>query len=276
MGFFLATPLNKQQGSALVFAMGLSLLVVALSAALLLTLSLDIRRVEQLIYTSERLGLLESTEAMAAEKIKSLPQDWEEPWEMTLGETKISAKLEDLSARINMNTVFAPIESADPEASFQAKSVLLRLLKTMEVPNAEEFLDDFHASGTRVFGIGQLPALELAAPYLYAAESSIQAINLNTTTPEVLASLLDIPLQQASAILLDKPFESVKAFTDKLSDLNIEYNPQAQLEAWLGIDGQYYLLETTITQKRSVRIYSVFQKSDKTVRLEWRSWEKMP
>jgi type II secretory pathway component PulK len=276
MGLFIATPLNKQRGSAIVFAMGLSLLVVALSAALLLSLSLDIRRVEQLFYTSERLGIIESVEAVAASKISKISMNWDEPWEMQVGEARISAELQDLSARLNVNALFARPQHEDFEESLTAKSVLLRLFTLLSVSNGEEIVDEIQAKGRALFGLSQIPALSPAEDFVYLVDPDVQQVNINTTSAEVLASILDLTTDHASAILHHKPFKSIEDFHRFLSENESLDYTLPQLESWFSVEGRYYLLEMKILQKRSVRIYSVFQKSGETVTLEWRSWEKMP
>lgn len=274
MGFFLATSLKNQRGSAVVFALGLSLLVVALSAALLLYLSLDMRRAEHLNTLSTRLAILEISEAKAADLIMRESEDLSEVWEFEQGENLVKGKIEDFSGRLNVNALLSQNQEAN--VFFSSKSVFTRFFDLLNFSDSESLIEQFKANFRIVFGASEEPAFEPALHYLYAVGVDIQQVNINATSPEVLAAILNKKPEEATLILRHKPFESLQYMHEILAQYEINYEPPTDLEAWLGIEGRYFMLETSIENEKTTRIFSFFEKSDNTLQLKWRSWEKMP
>lgn len=276
MGICHAISLKYQRGSAIVFAMGLSLLVVALAAALLLWLSLDIRRVQHLQDVSKRMSLLEIAEAMAAEKISTLPQDWDAPWEVQMEDGKAKAHLSDLSGRLNINTLHAQ-ETENPGGEFfTPKAVIKRLLEKQSVQNIDQFLDDFSASHHVVLGVNTLTQIAPAKDFLYGAPPDHQAVNINATTPEVLSAILDLSAGKAAALLALRPYQSQEDLVNTFKEHELQFETSASIDSWLSVSGTYYVLETTIEQRRMMRVYSVFQRDGNHVTLRWRSWGTLP
>lgn len=276
MGFCHATSLSRQRGSAIVFAMGISLLVVALSAALLLWLTLDIRRVKHLQDASQRIGALETAEAMAAEKITTLPDGWDMPWEMDRDGVKITAKLLDLSGRLNINTLFSQDSDNKQPEFFMPMAVLERLLASQSIDNPEKVLEQVMAENNILLGVNSLAELSPVKDFLFGASPENQLVNINTTTPEVLSSILDIPMPTAVALIAQRPYTSSEELNEAFKHLDLNFSAPSPIETWLTTDGSYYLLETTIKQHRTMRIYSVFHRDGNSLTLEWRSWGTLP
>lgn len=274
MGFCHATSLKRQRGSAIVFAMGISLLVVALSVALLLWLTLDIRRVQQLQDASQRFAALEYIEAMAAEKIHALPEDWSSPWPLSVGEYTGEAKLEDLTGRLNINAVFLT-EKKDTDF-FSPRAVITRFLTKQSIENPKLILETIEDRGHILLGVRMVPNLTSVKDYFYGGKSDSHQININTTTPEVLGALLDVSPGIATAILAKRPYESMEAVQEMLLLHELKYDPPSLIEEWLSVEGRYYVLEIALKQKRDIRIYSVFYKDQDKVTLKWRSWGTLP
>lgn len=270
------TSVKIQQGSAIVFAMGMSLLVVGLSVALLLWLTLDIRRVAQLSAGSERLSGVEFSEAIAAEKIASLPENWMEPWEVKHQDKTVRAKIDDLSGRININTLLLRGQKKGIPSAFEPKSVILRLLEKLHTEDPQGIIDVVMNEREPLFGVSALEDMIGTKQYFYAMDSEQQQVNINATHPVVLASILDIAPSVAEKILAEKPFESTKNILDVLAKYELTYEPITPIETWLGVEGKYYSLETTFSDKRTLRIYSVFRKDADKITLLWRSWGTLP
>lgn len=276
MDLFHSSSLKHQRGSAIIFALGLSFLVVALSSALLLWLNLDIRRVEQLRAGSERLMSLQKAEALAAERIDIQPQDWEEPWRIDHEEFEIIARVEELSGRLNLNTIFAKEQPQNMPPSFMPKAVVTRLLENFQVEGAEILVDNLQAQGQPFLNLSQFETLKPAMEALYTAKPEVQQVNLNHTSAEILASILEIDPGLADSILLEKPFESQEQIIKVLEAHELSYDPITSIEAWLGFEGHYYLLETQFKGQHQAKIYSVLHKEGGTITLLWRSWGVRP
>lgn len=266
----------RHTGSAIIFAMGMSLLVAGLAVALILWLSLDIRRAEQLQLGSERLASLEIAEAMAAEKIQTLPDDWSSPWQIKNDFFKMSAQLQDLSGRLNINTLFKKEETPEANPSFMPQAVFTRLFEIMGMGEDEALIEKITQSGTALFGTSQFAELAPVKDYIYAVDPKNQAVNINTASPEVLASILDISTSLAEAILVKRPFESSKEIIDVLAENQLKYDTTGPVEAWLGVEDHYYVLESVFHGDRLMRVYSVFNKDAEKITLLWRSWGTMP
>lgn len=276
MGLPHRTSLKFQSGSAIIFAMGMSLLVSALSVALLLWMMLDIRRVEQLKASSERVSALEISESMAAAKIHRAESNWHDPWEFLHHETPVQGRLSELSSRININTLYKRDQGKNAESSFMPSKVIERLLETNGVDSAESLVHSLEVSGNQLFGISNHPDLKPAADFLYAADPEIQQVNINSTSPEVLSSILDIPMSEADAILSNAPFESIQDIINILAKHELKFEPITPIEAWFSVEGQYYVLETRLLGKRNAQIYSIFRKNEDKITLLWRSWGSLP
>jgi type II secretory pathway component PulK len=239
-------------------------------------LNLDIRRAEHLQAGTERLAFIETNEAIAAEKIQAVSMDWDRPWFITLNGMQMRGQLQDLSGRFNVNTLFLPEVPEDQPPALQPKAVLSRILSNYSVSDPDSVVEDLESSHRILLGLGQVPALEPAKKSCYAAEPTISQVNINATTPLMLSSLLDIPLPLAGSILAEKPFENSEAIRKILNQFDLKYEPMSSIDLWLGTESRYYVLETTIQQKRLVRIYSVFEKDEKSIKLLWRSWGTLP
>jgi len=276
MGFCHATPLNYQKGSAIVFAMGISLLVVALSAALLLWLSIDIRRVQHLQDASQRIATLETAEAMAAEKIKQLHDGWDQPWEMDIDGVSAKGALQDLSGRLNINTLLSQESDNDQSEFFMPKAVLERLLVAKSVENPEKVLGDLISDNHILLGVNSIPELALVKDFLYGVSADSQKVNINTASPEVISSIFDISAGTAASLIARRPYQSSEELEEVFQQLELTFESPSPIDTWLSTEGSYYLLETTIVQHRTMRVYSVFQRDGNNVTLQWRSWGTLP
>jgi type II secretory pathway component PulK len=276
MGLHHRTSLNAQGGSAIIFAVGMSLLVSAISVALLLWMMLDIRRAEQLTVSSDRLAGLEIVEAMAAEKINRAQNNLRDAWEIMHQDTMIEVTLSELSGRVNINTLHKRDQSKDAVSSFSPSNVIERLLDSTGVTGAHDVVQKLETSGSSLFSLSSQPELKPAVDFLYAADPEIQQVNINSTTAEVLASILDISSAKASSILSEAPFESTQDIINVLAKHELKYDPITPLEAWFSVEGKYYILESQFSGKRKSQIYSIFLKDNEKITLLSRSWGKSP
>ena len=109
-----------------------------------------------------------------------------------------------------------------------------------------------------------LSALPLSkTPSLNVQNNEIVPINLNTTTKEVLAAILDIAPAQANDILASRPFFNEESWRDQLTKLKKEEDNFGNAEKLLSITSRYFLVRAVIRNERRQFIqYSILYREE--------------
>jgi len=277
MVIYTRASVSNQKGSAIVFALGLTVLVVALATVILSWLRFDIKRVDQLNMASERYRYLELSEHVMAKRLAvhiadeaytNKTQDWAQAWVYEDEGYVVSAQLEDLTARLNINTLAQQDNPSHEQDYFYPKSVFERLATTFDV--------DVTFPTSQIYGISEheISDTELKA-YIFATQPGQQQVNINTTTPHVLAVVLGIEESEAESILAMAPFENFETIHAALKQAHLTYDPIEPVQEWLGIKSKHYLLKTCIERKRTDCAFSVFEIENDKPKIIHRSWGEM-
>jgi general secretion pathway protein K len=211
-------------------AMITALLVVALATTAVISLvsaqQLAVRRTEQVVHGDQAwlyaLGVEDWARGTLLRDSRQNKQDGlTDAWAAPLPETRIrgglvTGRIEDLQGRFNINSLVQQ-GALHPQAVAQFQRLLLRLGIDAEVANAvlawletqrlvgdaqlgRRFLPLVHLSELRQVGPITEPIYRTLQRHLVALPETTP-VNLNTATPEVLASLYDsISLDQVQAI----------------------------------------------------------------------------
>jgi general secretion pathway protein K len=233
-----------QEGSALLIALVAVALATVIAISLLERAQSALGRTEALM-SNERsyqfaLGmnaLVENAlEQARAEGLSaaSMSGVWTPPYDVPGGH--VQGRLLDRQGRFNLNALANP----DPVLARQAESAMVRLLDALGLPRsiAAELADwiegdaairsgsvgdfwyqaqrpPYRMSGLMLAHVSELRWLrsvdpsvyEVLRPHVVALPESTLQININTTTPEVLAGLIEtLDLESARRVLADGPF----------------------------------------------------------------------
>lgn len=263
-----AAHLKTQRGSAVVFALAVTALVVTIATALLLWLRYDIRRVDQLESMSKRYQMLQLSEMVMAKKLYLADNVEVEDWEYELDGYTIESELEDLTGRFNINTLQFKDNPAHNQDYFYPASVYQRLLAALDA--------DMRYPDKEVFAISELETVdEHVKPYLYASYPIQTAVNINTTSPLVLSAILGIEQSVAESILDDGPFTDFESIMETLKKHNLTYENTDVVRQWLDVSGRVYLLKTCIEKSRRRCAFTVIDIGQEPPVILHRTWGEM-
>ena len=275
----LALP-KKQHGAALLIA----LLAVAIASLLAMAMvehsQRDLARTEALV-NAERawqyasgmhalaLDWIEQSEHAQAEGLSRLVDSallgqWSEPLAVPGG--TVTGRVLDISGRFNLNL----LASSNPEEALAARLALQRLILSLNLDGnlAEEIIAWINSTDSAGYAQNQPPYLRAGLPMLHVSElnwlqrytASVQQrllplistlpasqnrINLNRSSPEVLAAWVDgLTLEQAERVLSAGPYDTLADALQQpeLAGLNINtFNRR------FGVSSPWFLAQARVT-----------------------------
>lgn len=264
-------PARRQRGAALLVA----LLAVALAAVLALELveqgTRSAARTTLVVETERAWQLAAGLEAIARDRIRQARQAgadtgllegrWTDTFPVPGG--WVRARLFDLGGRFNLNALAA----TDPAEFARARRALAELLRLLGLaPELGEHIASLYAPGPdgRRIGLAHVSELERHAwfdarardrlqPYVATLPDPAAPLNLNRTSPEVLAARIEgLSADAARTLLARGPFDSLDAALSapELAALNAP-----ALHTRLAVDSDWFLAQAQVELDGRVRDY---------------------
>lgn len=121
---------------------------------------------------------------------------------------------------------------------------------------------------------------ELLQQYFFAMPAGLDAqqlnekatVNINTTTPEILAAILHIGVAEAKSVLDARPFKTMDEVKTAVDNI-LPKEDEIDLSQWLNVKSRYFLVESRVTYgRRMLSVYTLLKRLDNDQQLiVWQS-----
>ena len=262
--------MRRQRGAALLIALLAVALAAALAAGIVERGQYDVARTTAMADAERGWQYAAGTEALARAWIRRsrapggsalAAGEWSDPLPVPGG--SVQARVIDLGGRFNVNALAHP-DPARADAARRALAALLRSLN-QDTDLAGEIAALLRPGPDgvrpRLAHLSELARLEHFGPGVEAAVAPRLAvfpdpgarINVNRTTPEVLAALVEgLSRESARAVLARAPFESLD---ELLAQPELRVVATEAVRQWFAVDSEWFLAHTRVLLDGRLREY---------------------